>query len=110
MYAIIQEGGGQIRVSKDEVMLVDLVNEGNAAVGTSVKFDKVLCVGSGDGKAVAKIGTPFVAGASVTAEVVEPLVKGDKVFIHKFRRRKGFKKKTGHRQTYTRVKITAIHG
>jgi large subunit ribosomal protein L21 len=51
-----------------------------------------------------------MAGATVTAEVVEPLVKGEKIFIQKFRRRKSFDKKTGHRQTYTKVKVTGITG
>lgn len=110
MYAIIVEGGGQRKVSKDDVLLVDLIEEGNAKVGAAVKFDQVLLIGDESGKGSTKIGQPTVAGASVTAEVVEPLAKGEKIYIHKFRRRKGFKKKTGHRQTYTRVKITAING
>ncbi|MBL0870774.1 MAG: 50S ribosomal protein L21 [Phycisphaerales bacterium] len=110
MYAVIAEGGGQRMVEKDDIILVDLLNEGKAGKGASHTYKDVLIVGSGDGTAVAKIGQPYVAGASVTVEVLEPLVKGDKVFIHKFRRRKGFKKKTGHRQTYTKVKVTAING
>ena len=108
MYAIIEEGGGQRKVVKDQIILVDLLNEGEAKVGSTVKFPNVLCVG--DGKAAAKIGTPFVAGASVTVEVLESLVKGEKIHIHKFRRRKGYRRKTGHRQTYTKVKVTAITG
>ena len=52
----------------------------------------------------------YVKGASVTAEIVESLVQGEKLFIHKFRRRKGYRRKTGHRQTYTKVKVTAING
>ncbi|MBL8990410.1 MAG: 50S ribosomal protein L21 [Phycisphaerae bacterium] len=110
MYAVIQEGGAQRKVAKDEIFLADLLDEGKAAKGKSFTFDKVLAVGPGDGKTAAKIGLPFVAGASVTVEVIDPLVQGDKIFIHKFRRRKGFKKKTGHRQSYTRVKVTAIKG
>lgn len=108
MYAIIEEGGGQRKVAKDQVILVDLIDEGQAKVGKAVKFGNVLVLG--DGKTVAKIGTPFVSGASVTAEVVEALVKGEKIHIHKYRRRKGYRRKTGHRQTYTKVKITAING
>jgi large subunit ribosomal protein L21 len=108
MYAIIQEGGGQRLVRKDDVVLFDLIEEGNAAKGKSVTFDKVLVVG--DSKSVAKIGAPLVDGATVTVEVVEPLVKGEKIFIHKYRRRKGYRRKTGHRQTYTKVRITAING
>ena len=110
MYAIIREGGGQRKVVEGDVVLIDLIDQGKAAKGKSISFDHVLAIGTGDGKAVARIGTPYVAGASVTAEVVEPLVQGDKVYIHKFRRRKGFKKKTGHRQSYTRIKVTSIKG
>jgi large subunit ribosomal protein L21 len=110
MYAIINEGGGQRKVQKDDVILVDLIDEGQAKVGKKVTFGEVLVVGAGDGKSAAKIGLPLVAGAKVEAEVIEALVKGEKLFIHKFRRRKGYRRKTGHRQTYTKVKITAIHG
>jgi large subunit ribosomal protein L21 len=108
MYAIIQEGGGQRLVRKDDVLLFDLIQEGNAAKGNVVTYDKVLVVG--DGKSVARIGAPLVDGASVTVEVIEPVVKGEKIFIHKYRRRKGYRRKTGHRQTYTKVRITAING
>jgi len=110
MYAIIEEGGGQRRVHEGDVLEIDLVNGGGAQPGTKVTFDKVLCIGKGDGKAAAKVGTPYVAGASVTAEVVHSLTKGDKIYIHKFRTREGYRRKTGHRQKYTQVKITAIKG
>jgi large subunit ribosomal protein L21 len=108
MYAIIEEGGGQRTVRKDEVILIDLIDEGAAKVGKVVEFKHVLLV-SGE-KATLKIGQPYVAGASVKAEVVEAFVKGEKIHIHKYRRRKGYRRKTGHRQTYTKVKITAING
>lgn len=110
MYAIINEGGGQRKVSQDEVILVDLLQDGAAAVGTKVTFDQVLAIGPGDGTAAARIGAPFVTGASVQVEVVESLVKGEKLYIHKFRRRKGYRRKTGHRQAYTKVKVTGITG
>lgn len=106
MYAIIEEGGGQRWIQKDDVVLIDLIKEGQAKQGEKVTFDRVLLIG-GDS---AKVGQPTVKGASVTAEVIDPLVKGEKIYIQKFRRRKAFDKKTGHRQTYTRVKITAING
>lgn len=109
MYAIIEEGGGQRIVRKDDVIEIDLLDEGEQAK-KSIVFDKVLCIGSADGKAAAKIGTPYVSGASVTAEIVEGVVKGEKLFIHKFRRRKGYRRKTGHRQRYTQVKIVEIKG
>lgn len=110
MYAIIQEGGGQRRVKQDDLIEADLLQGGTLEVGSKVTFDKVLLIGSSDGKSVAKIGLPFIAGASVTGEVVEALVKGEKIHIYKFRRRKGYRRKTGHRQKYTAIKITAING
>lgn len=110
MYAIIQEGGGQRWVEEGDILLVDLLDEGLASAGKTVTFDKVMAVGPGDGSAPAKLGLPFVAGASVTAEVIEGDVKGEKIHIVKFRRRKGYRRKTGHRQRFTKVKITKIAG
>jgi len=108
MYAIIEESGGQRRVTEGETVFIDLYEQGNAAAGSSITFDKVLVVGEEGGSA--KVGQPFVAGATVTAEIVEPVVKGDKVHIYKFRPKKGSKRKTGHRQRFTTVKITGIAG
>ena len=108
MYAIIEEGGGQRKVSNGDEILIDLVDSGELKPGKSITFDKVLLI-SGDGVSL-KLGQPYVTGASVSAEVVEGLVKGEKLFIQRFRRRKAFDKKTGHRQRYTKVKITAIKG
>lgn len=108
MYAIIEDSGAQRSVRKDEIVLVDLLDEGQAKAGQKVSFSKVLLVGKGDGKA--SVGRPYVAGASVSGEVVEPVVMGEKLHIQKFRTKKAFKKKTGHRQRYTSVKITAIAG
>jgi large subunit ribosomal protein L21 len=110
MYAIINEGGGQRLVRKDEVLLIDLIDDGQAAVGKKITFSEVLAIGPGDGKTAAKVGTPLVSGAKVEVEVLEPLAKGDKIYIHKFRRRKGYRRKTGHRQQYTKVKVVSIHG
>ena len=108
MYAIIQESGSQRRVAEGEVVMVDLVESGQAKAGQKLTFDQVLLVGKGGGGA--QIGQPFVAGASVTAEVVEPMVLGEKLSVQKFRTKKAFKKRTGHRQRYTTVRITAIKG
>ncbi|MGD9688459.1 MAG: 50S ribosomal protein L21 [Phycisphaerales bacterium] len=109
MYAIIAEGGGQRLVRKDDVILIDLIEGGAAPSGKTITFDKVLCIGAGDGTP-AKVGAPYVAGAKVTGEIVEggSEFKGEKVFIIKFRRRKRYSRRTGHRQRYTKVKITAI--
>ncbi len=108
MYAIIEESGGQRKVAEGETVYIDLYEQGQAEAGSKITFDKVLVVGDDGG--TAKIGTPFVDGASVTAEIVEPAVKGDKLFIYKFRAKKGYKRKTGHRQRFTQVKITSIAG
>ncbi len=105
MYAIIEDSGAQRSVRKDEVILTDLIEGGQAKAGQKISFDKVLLVSSG-GKAT--IGQPYVATASVSGEVVDPVVMGEKLHIQKFRTKKAFKKKTGHRQRYTSVKITAI--
>jgi large subunit ribosomal protein L21 len=110
MYAIIQEGGGQRRVKAGDVIDADLLSGGELAPGSPITFDKVLLIGSDDGKSVAKIGAPFITGAKVTGEVVEGLVKGEKIHIFKFRRRKGYRRKTGHRQKYTSIKIISIVG
>lgn len=108
MYAIIVEGGGQRLVRKDDVVLIDLIKDGKAAVGEKVTFDKVLCIGAGDGSAPAKVGAPYVSGAKVVGEVVEAESMGEKVFIIKYRRRKRYSRRTGHRQRYTKVKITSV--
>ncbi len=111
-YAIIEESGGQRKVLADETILIDLYKGGEASEGEAITFDRVLLVGdtAADASGKANIGLPYLAGASVTAEVVEPMTKGDKLYIHKFRAKKGYRRKTGHRQRYTTVKITAITG
>jgi large subunit ribosomal protein L21 len=106
MYAIIEESGGQRKVVQGDEILVDLVEGGNAAAGKAITFGKVLLVG-GD---KARIGTPYVAGATVTGEIVEPVVMGEKLVIQKFRTKKNYRRRTGHRQRYTRVRVTAING
>ncbi|MCC6322313.1 MAG: 50S ribosomal protein L21 [Phycisphaerales bacterium] len=109
MYAIIEESGGQRKVESGDVILVDLLDAGSAAPGKKVNFDKVLLVGGQDGAAV-KIGQPYVSGASVAAEVVEGVVQGEKLRIQYFQAKKNSRRRTGHRQRYTRVKITSING
>jgi large subunit ribosomal protein L21 len=103
MYAIISADGRQYKVQSGDVIQIDL-REG-AGPGDAVTFDKVLLV-SGEGGV--QVGQPVVAGASVTAEVVSQ-DQGEKLYIQKMRRRKNFRKRTGHRQKYTRVKISAIN-
>lgn len=103
MFAYIENGSHQYRVSNGETLLIDFVD--TAKAGDSITFDKVL-LANGGGASV--IGAPSISGASVTAQVVEPLVKGPKLEIQKMRRRKNYRKHTGHRQGYTQVKITGI--
>ena len=102
MYAIIEEGGKQFKVTSGDTIQVDRSAESDAKTLT---FDRVLLV-AGEGKP--KIGAPLVKGATVTADVIGP-VKGPKVISVKYKRRKGYRKKIGHRQQYTAVKITGIN-
>lgn len=108
MYAIIEESGGQRKVAKGDEILIDLIDAGEAKAGKKISFDKVLVVGDLGG--TAKVGAPYVAGASVSAEVVEGMVKGDKIDIWKYREKKTWQRKQGHRQQYTKVKVTDIKG
>lgn len=107
MYAIIEESGSQRLVTMGEEILVDLLNDGNSAAGSTVDFDKVLVVGDVGG--TAKIGAPYVAGAKVVGEIIEPMVQGEKLYIQKFREKKAWQRKTGHRQRYTKVRVTTIN-
>ena len=103
MYAIIVDGGRQYRVEPGMELDVDYRD---VAQGENLEFPKVLAIGTDSGL---QIGTPTVDGAQVTASVMGPK-QGDKIYIQKFRRRKTFRKRTGHRQLYTRVKIESITG
>jgi large subunit ribosomal protein L21 len=103
MYAVIKTGGKQYRVAAGQQLRVEKLV---ADVGAEISLGEVLMVG-GDGDAT-KVGTPTVAGASVTATVVEHGL-GDKVRIFKMRRRKHYKKSQGHRQAYTEIRITGIN-
>lgn len=105
MYAVIQTGGKQYRVEPGKTVVVErLAGE----EGMDVVFDQVLLVSSGDG-ANLNIGKPLVAGAKVTGQIVEQ-GRGDKLVVFKFRRRKNYVRRNGHRQDYTAVKIAAIQG
>ena len=101
MYAVIKTGGKQYKVVAGEKIKVEQIA---ADVGQDITIDQVLAVGSG---ADLKVGSPWVAGASVTATVVAH-GKHDKVRIFKMRRRKHYQKRQGHRQQYTELQIGAI--
>ena len=101
MYAVIATGGKQYRVEQGETIRVEkLVLE----AGKTVEFDQVLLVADGE---TIKVGAPMLAGAKVAAEVIKEGL-GPKLIIYKYRRRKGYRRKTGHRQPYTWLKITGI--
>ena len=104
MYAVIEDSGTQIMVREGDVIDIDL-RESAVEAGTTLAFDRVLAVGSGD--EAATVGTPYIDGASISAEVIAQ-VKGDKITNVMYKRRKGMRRKSGHRQKYLSVKIGAI--
>ncbi len=101
MYAIVNIAGQQFKVSQDAPVFVHRLD---ANEGDSVSFDQVLLV---DNNGSVKVGAPIVAGAKVTAKVLAHL-KGDKVLIFKKKRRKGYQKLNGHRQSFTKIQIESI--
>jgi large subunit ribosomal protein L21 len=103
MYAIIATDGRQYKVQSGDEIQIDLRED--AKEGDQVTFDRVLLVAGGD---IVKVGAPAVAGASVAAEVLAQEL-GEKLYIQKMRRRKNYRRRTGHRQMYTRVRIAAIN-
>ena len=103
MYAVIATGGKQSRVQQGETLRVEKLDDVEA--GKTIEFTDVLLVADGD---EVKVGAPHVSGAKVTAEVVDPHGRGEKLLIYKYRRRKGYRRKAGHRQPFTSLKITAI--
>ena len=102
MYAIIETGGKQYNVKEGDVIVVEKLN---VATGEEVVFDKVLAVGKEDSLTV---GAPLVGGASVKAEVVAE-GKGKKIIVYKYKAKKSYHKKRGHRQPFTKVTIKAIN-
>jgi large subunit ribosomal protein L21 len=101
MFAVIKTGGKQYRVAKDDVIVVEKLD---AKAGAKVSFDALM---TGDGKTI-KLGKD-VSGVTVTGELVETK-KGDKVFVFKKRRRNTYRRRAGHRQAESTIKITAIGG
>ncbi|MBM4187385.1 MAG: 50S ribosomal protein L21 [Gemmatimonadetes bacterium] len=103
MYAIFKALGHQFKAAKGDTLRLPLME---AEAGTKVTFGEVLL--TSDGTTV-KAGTPLVANAAVEAEVIAQK-KGDKIYVFKFKRRKNYRRKTGHRQKYTEVRITDVRG
>ena len=101
MYAVIETGGKQYKVEQGDVVFIEKLG---VEAGETVTFDKVLVVGGDD----IKVGAPYVDGATVTASVVKN-GKDKKIIVYKYKSKKGYHKKQGHRQPYTKVEITAIN-
>ena len=102
MYAVIETGGMQYKVSEGDGIFIEKLD---VAEGEEVKFDKVLVVADGENVTV---GTPAVEGATVTAKV-EKQGKSKKIYVFKMKRKKNERKKKGHRQPYTKVTIEKIN-
>jgi len=101
MYAIVNIAGQQFKVAKDQQLFV---NRLQGDEGASIEFDDVLLAEDGD---KILVGTPTLKGAKVSAKIVSHL-KGDKIIVFKKKRRKGYRKKNGHRQLFTKIEITGI--
>jgi large subunit ribosomal protein L21 len=100
-YAVVEVAGCQLKLAANAVVRIP---KSQAEVGTELSFDKVMLLS--DGQKV-EVGTPYLEGKTVRAEVIRH-VKGEKVQIFKKKRRKGYRKKTGHRQQFTEVRIKTI--
>lgn len=101
MYAIVNIAGKQFKVTKDQYVYAPKMQ---GDTGASVEFDQVLLA---EDNGAVSIGAPIIAGAKVSAKIVDH-VKGDKVIVFKKKRRKGYKKKNGHRQQFTKILIENI--
>ena len=103
MYAIVEINGQQFKVTEGQKLFVHHIKDVEA--GKTVEFDKVLLV---DKEGAVTVGAPTVEGAKVVVEVVNPLVKGDKVIVFKMKRRNDYRKKNGHRAQFTQVEVKQV--
>ena len=103
MYAIVEINGQQFKVTEGQKLFVHHIKDVEA--GKTVEFDKVLLV---DKEGAVTVGAPTVEGAKVVVEVVNPLVKGDKVIVFKMKRRKDYRKKNGHRAQFTQIEVKQV--
>ena len=103
MYAIVEINGQQFKVEEGKKIFVNHMKDVEA--GKTVEFDKVLRV---DKEGSVQVGAPTVSGAKVVCEVINPLVKGEKVIVFKMKRRKDSRKRNGHRQQYTQVVVKSV--
>lgn len=104
MYAIVEINGQQFKAEEGKKLYVHHIKDAEA--GKTVEFDKVLLV---DKEGTVTVGAPTVEGAKVTAEIVEPLVKGKKVIVFKMKRRKDYRKKNGQRAQFTEIEVKSIN-
>jgi len=102
VYAIIEDSGTQIKVAEGDVVDIDVRDLDGAE---SLTFDRVLLLADTGGEPT--VGTPYIDGATVTADVVDE-IKGNKIDVIKFKRRKGYRRKQGHRQRYLRIRVKDI--
>ena len=103
MYAIVEINGQQFKATEGAKLFVHHMKD--AQEGQAVEFEKVLLV---DKDGAVQVGAPTVEGANVVCEVVNPLVKGDKVIVFKMKRRKDYRKKNGHRAQFTQVEVKQV--
>lgn len=102
MYAIVRDRGMQYRV--EEGKFVDIALREDAEPGSEIELDEVLLIGGADHT---KVGNPTVEGARVRAQVID-MVKGEKIMVFRYRNKKRFRRRRGHRQQYTRIQISEI--
>jgi large subunit ribosomal protein L21 len=102
VYAIIRDRGMQYRVEQGQVLEIDLIEE--AAAGSQIELGEVLLIGDGE---QVQVGAPLVSGARVVAEVLGEH-KGEKLVIFRYQNKKRYRRRTGHRQRYTQIKISQI--
>ena len=103
MYAIVEINGQQFKVEEGKKLFINHLKDAEA--GKTVEFDKVLLV---DNEGAVTVGAPTVEGAKVVVEVVNPLVKGDKVVVFKMKRRKDERKRNGHRTHFTQIAVKQV--
>ncbi len=103
MFAVVRTGGKQLRVAPGESVRVEKLD---GAIGDTVELDEVLLVG---GEGDARIGTPLVQGVKVVGTITDQ-ARGPKLTIFKMKRRKGYRRKTGHRQFYTEIRVDRVEG
>lgn len=102
MYAIIRDRGMQYRVEQGQVLTIDLIEAAEA--GSQIELGEVLYIGDGD---TVRVGSPVISGALVRAEVIGEQ-KGEKIIVFRYRNKKRYRRRTGHRQRYTKIKISEI--